>query len=53
MTDNLDKYELGLAGAKIYDFIWDVYCDWYIEIAKARLNGGDEAQADAARKVLV
>ena len=53
MTENLDKYELGLAGAKIYDFIWDVYCDWYIEIAKARLNGGDEEQADTARKVLV
>ena len=53
MTDNLDKYELGLAGAKIYDFIWDVYCDWFIEISKSRLNSGDPAQADAARRVLV
>ncbi len=53
MTDNLDKYELGLAGAKIYDFIWDVYCDWFIEIAKVRLNSGDEEQADTARRVLV
>ena len=53
MTANLDKYELGLAGAKIYDFIWDVYCDWFIEISKVRLNSGDEKQADNARRVLV
>jgi valyl-tRNA synthetase len=53
MTANLDKYEMGLAAAKIQDFIWDVYCDWYIEISKTRLNSGDEAQADTARRVLV
>ncbi len=53
VTENIDKYELGLAAQKLYDFIWDVYCDWYIEICKARLNGEDEAAADAARSVLV
>jgi valyl-tRNA synthetase len=53
MTDNLENHELGLAAAKINSFIWDVYCDWYIEIAKSRLNSGDEAQADVARKMLV
>ena len=53
MTDNLDHYELGLAAAKINTFIWDVYCDWFIEIAKPRLNSGDAAQADTARRVLV
>ncbi len=52
-TANLDKYELGLAAEKVESFIWDVYCDWYIEICKSRLNSGDEAQADTARKVLV
>ena len=53
MTDNIDHYELGLAAAKINTFIWDVYCDWFIEIAKPRLNSGDAAQADTARRVLV
>ena len=53
MNDNLEKYELGLAAATINDFIWDIYCDWYIEIAKVRLNSGDETQADTARKELV
>ena len=41
-TANLDKYELGLAAEKIENFIWEVYCDWYIEIAKTRLQTGDE-----------
>lgn len=53
MTENLEKYELGLAAAKVYDFIWDVYCDWFIEIAKVRLASGDAQQADTARRVLV
>ena len=45
MTDNLEKFELGIAVQKIYDFIWDCYCDWYIELAKIRLaKGGDEAK---------
>ena len=53
MTANMDSYDMGLAAAKIQNFIWDVYCDWYIEICKSRLNGGDEKQADVVRKVLV
>ncbi len=53
VTDNIDKYELGLAAQKLYDFIWDVFCDWYIEICKARLNGENKEYADNARSVLV
>jgi len=53
VTENLDKYELGLAVAKLYDFIWDIFCDWYIELCKSRLNGDDETAANTARSVLV
>ena len=53
VTDALEKSELGLAAQKLYDFIWDVFCDWYIEICKSRLNGEDEVAADNARRVLV
>ncbi|WP_454969141.1 valine--tRNA ligase [Eubacterium sp.] len=53
VTENLDKYELGIAVQKLYDFIWDVFCDWYIEIAKIRLQGDDEAAKDDAKSVLV
>ncbi len=53
VTENLDRFELGLAAQKVQDFIWDVYCDWYIEIAKVRLNSENAAEADTARKVLV
>ncbi len=53
VTDNLDKFELGLAVQKLYDFIWDVFCDWYIELCKSRLNGDDKAAADTARAVLI
>ena len=53
VTENLDKFELGLAAQKIQDFIWDIYCDWYIEIAKVRLASDNAAEADTARKVLV
>ena len=52
VTENLEKYELGLAVQKLYDFIWDVYCDWYIEISKAHLNGDNEEQANNSRAVL-
>ena len=52
MTENMDKYELGTAVSKLQDFIWDDFCDWYIELAKIRLNGEDETSADTARKVL-
>ena len=53
VTDNLEKFELGLAVAKLYDFIWDVFCDWYIEIAKIKLNGNDRQAASVTRAVLV
>ena len=42
VTENLDKYELGVALAKLYDFVWDIFCDWYIELVKQRLNDGDK-----------
>ena len=51
VTDNLERFELGIAVAKLYDFIWDVFCDWYIEIAKIRLQSGEGA--DIAKAVLV
>ena len=53
VNESMDKLDLGLAGIKIEDFIWNVYCDWYIEIAKLRLNGEDAKKAENARKVLV
>ena len=52
ITDNMDKYELGVAAQKIYDFIWDDYCDWYIELTKTRLQGEDEDSKIRAQKVL-
>ena len=53
VTENLDKFELGIAASKIYDFIWDSYCDWYIELTKPRLNGDDEQARTGAQKVLL
>ena len=53
VTDSLEKYELGMAVQKLYDFIWDVFCDWYIEIAKIRLNGEDAAAKATVKAVLV
>ena len=47
VTENLEKFELGIAVAKLYDFIWDIFCDWYIELAKIRLQQGGEAAAQA------
>ncbi len=52
VTENLEKFELGIAVQKLYDFIWDQFCDWYIELAKTRLQA-DGASADTARRVLV
>ncbi len=52
VTENLDSYEIGVASAKVYDFLWDTYCDWYIELTKTRLSGADEAAKDTARNVL-
>ena len=53
VTDNLEKFELGIAIQKLYDFIWDVFCDWYIEIAKIRLQGDDSEAKKCATSVLV
>ncbi|MBR2928667.1 MAG: valine--tRNA ligase [Oscillospiraceae bacterium] len=53
VTDNMDSYELGVASAKVYDFIWDTYCDWYIELTKTRLNGDNAEAKLAAENVLV
>ena len=52
VTDNLDKFELGVAVQKLYDFIWDILCDWYIELVKVRLREEGETAANA-RAVLV
>ena len=52
VNENLESYELGVACAKIYDFIWDVYCDWYIELTKPRITAGGES-ASTAQNVLV
>ncbi len=52
VNTNIDNFELGIAIAKLYDFIWDLFCDWYIEIAKLRLQQGGE-QAETAKAVLI
>ena len=53
VTANLDAYEIGVASSKVYDFIWDTYCDWYIELTKTRLYSENEKSKLAAQKVLV
>ena len=53
VCDNMDSFELGVAAGKIYDFIWDDYCDWYIELTKPRLNGDDETAKEGAQRVLL
>ena len=53
VCDNMDSFEMGVAAGKIYDFIWDDYCDWYIELTKPRLNGDDEAAKESAQRVLL
>ena len=52
ITDDLEKFELGLAATKLYDFVWSNFCDWYIELAKQGLNGGDEKCKKATQEVL-
>ena len=52
VTDNMDAFEIGVASAKVYDFIWDTYCDWFIELCKARLTGDDERSKVNAQNVL-
>ena len=53
VTENLEKYELGVAVQKVYDFIWDTYCDWYIELTKARLYSEEAERKSTALQVLV
>jgi len=52
MCDNFDKFELGVAASKTYDFIWDIYCDWYIELTKPRLTGGADSAVNAQKVLL-
>ena len=52
VTDNMDAFELGVASAKVYDFIWDNYCDWFIELTKNRLHSEDPAARENAQNVL-
>ncbi|MDF2532990.1 MAG: valyl-tRNA synthetase [Clostridia bacterium] len=53
VTDNLEKFEVGMAAQKLYDFIWSEFCDWYIELVKPRLYGEDAASKLAAQITLV
>ena len=53
VTDNLDKYELGIALSKVYDFIWEEFCDWYIEMVKPRLWNKEDPTRDAALWTLI
>ena len=52
MTENINKFELGLAAQKLYDFVWSEYCDWYIEMTKSRLYGTDGNNKKTALYVL-
>ena len=52
VTANMESYEMGVAAQKLYDFIWDTFCDWYIELTKARLNGEDADAKEQAQQVL-
>ena len=53
VCENMDNFELGVAAGKIYDFIWDSFCDWYIELTKPRLNSDDGESGIGAQKVLL
>ncbi|MDR7870412.1 MAG: valine--tRNA ligase [Tissierellaceae bacterium] len=53
VTENLEKYDIGLAAQRIYDFVWDDYCDWYIEMVKSRLYGDDNSSKELAQRVLL
>ena len=53
VSKNLDKYEIGLAASRIEDFIWEEFCDWYIEFAKERLNSDDDNKKATVKKVLL
>ena len=51
VTDNMENFELGVAVQKVYDFIWDEFCDWYIEMVKPRLYATDDADSQNAAPV--
>ncbi len=53
VTDNIEKYELGVAVSKLYDFIWDIFCDWYIELVKPRLNDKGSKTNRVAQNTIV
>ncbi len=53
VSTNLNKYEIGIAAEKIYDFTWNVFCDWYIELVKPRLYGDDSSLKESAISVLI
>ena len=53
VNENGDRYELGIAAEKLYSFIWDNYCDWYIELSKSRLNSENQEDKENAQRVLV
>ena len=53
VSTNLNKYEIGIAAEKIYDFTWNVFCDWYIELVKPRLYGDDSILKESAISVLI
>ena len=53
VTENMDNYEIGVAESEIYDFVWDTFCDWYIELAKSRLFDKESASAATARRVIL
>lgn len=52
VSNNLDKFEVGVALSSIYDFTWDIFCDWYIELCKVRLNNKDSEENRVAQNVL-
>lgn len=52
VTANIERYEIGIALSCLYDFVWDIYCDWYIELAKSAVSGDDEERAKTAQNVL-
>ena len=52
VNENLEKFELGLAAEKMQEFIWDIYCDWYIELLKARLSAGGETAKKAGQMLV-